>query len=104
MNEWIESPRGSFSAVSKPIFASKYYSTRVKALDEIYKIYRLLHRSDLQMSAKKPSDFFKIDIHCLKLESSRNFPPANVAISTLNLDDCFIYRNFATLLRKCKIK
>ena len=51
--------RGSFSAVSTPVFASKHsleLGSRWKALDEIYKIYMcvfgiLLHRSDLQNSA-----------------------------------------------------
>ena len=38
----------SFSSVSTPNFAKK----RWKALDEIYKIYMLLHRSDLNISAK----------------------------------------------------
>ena len=31
---------------------------RWKALDEIYKIYMLLHRSDLNISKKKSSTFF----------------------------------------------
>ena len=33
-------------------------NTRWKALDEIYKIYMLLHRSDLNISEKKSSIFF----------------------------------------------
>ena len=33
---------------------------RWKALDEIYKIYMLLHRSDLNISEKKSSFFFRI--------------------------------------------
>ena len=39
---------GSFSAVSKPNLASKYSLelARWKALDEIYKIYMLLHLGD----------------------------------------------------------
>ena len=40
----------SFSALSKPNFAS---TTRWKALDEIYKIYMLLHRSDLNSSLQQ---------------------------------------------------
>ena len=39
--------RGSFSAVSTP---NLQVNTRWKALDEIYKIYMLLHRSDLNIS------------------------------------------------------
>ena len=39
--------RGSFSAVSTPILQ---VNIRWKALDEIYKIYMLLHRSDLNIS------------------------------------------------------
>ena len=31
----------------------------MKALDEIYKIYRLLDRSDVKISAKKSSEFFQ---------------------------------------------
>ena len=31
---------------------------RLKALDEIYKIYRLSYRTDLEISAKKSSEFF----------------------------------------------
>jgi hypothetical protein len=41
--------RGSFSAVSKPIFEK---NARWKSLDEIYKINILLHRSGLKISAK----------------------------------------------------
>ena len=35
--------------------------TRVKAFDEIYKIYRLLHRSDLKILVKKSSENFQND-------------------------------------------
>ena len=46
--------QGSFSSVSTPNLASKYSlelaNIRWKALDEIYKIYMLLHRSDLNIS------------------------------------------------------
>ena len=34
-------------------------NTRWKALDEIYKIYMLLHRSDLKISKKNASEFFE---------------------------------------------
>ena len=47
--------RGSFSAVSTPNFASKYsFELRIfgNALDEIYKISTLLHRSAFKNSAK----------------------------------------------------
>ena len=40
--------RGSFSAVSKQ---NLKVNTRWKALDEIYKTYMFLHRSDLNISA-----------------------------------------------------
>ena len=45
---------GGRPAVSKPIFASKYeiVNARLKALDEIYNIYTLLHRSACNNSAK----------------------------------------------------
>ena len=33
-------------------------NTRWEALDEIYKIYMLLHRSDLKISAKNRQHFF----------------------------------------------
>ena len=36
--------------------------TRWKALDEIYKIYILLHRSDLKISAKNRQHFFAIEL------------------------------------------
>ena len=45
---------GSFSAVSKPIFAPKF---AFSAFFETYKIDTLLHRSDFKISAKKPSQF-----------------------------------------------
>ena len=35
-----------------------FLGARWKALDEIYKIYMLLHRSDLNILAKKTSNFF----------------------------------------------
>ena len=47
--------RGSFSAVSTPILRE---NTGWKALDEIYKIYKLLNRSDLKISAKNRQYFF----------------------------------------------
>ena len=46
--------KDSFSAVSKPTFAryqNKILTTRKKALDESYKNYILLHRSDFNISA-----------------------------------------------------
>ena len=36
-------------------------NTRWKALDEIYKIYMLLHRSDLNISANFRHEFLRID-------------------------------------------
>ena len=48
--EWLltdfwQTLRGPSSAVSMPIFASRY---SLETLDEIYKMYELLHRSDLK--------------------------------------------------------
>ena len=59
----------------------------MKALDEIYKIYRLLHRSNLQISTKKSSDFFKMNVHFSNCRVFQNASPTNVAIFTLNLDE-----------------
>ena len=86
--------RGSFSAVSKPTLAMNYmcesrflqWTTRVKALDDMYKIYRLLHRSDLKVPEKKSAKFFKMDVNFSKFPVFQSF--------------C---RNFATPLRKCNI-
>ena len=36
-------------------------NTRVKALDEIYKIHRLLHRSDLKISENSRPKLFKMN-------------------------------------------
>ena len=36
-------------------------NTRLKALEEIYKIYILLHRSDLKISAYNRQHFFAIE-------------------------------------------
>ena len=52
MNKSPQTLRGSWSADSKRIFASKYSLERWKALDEIYKIYKLLHRSAFKNSAR----------------------------------------------------
>ena len=43
---------GSFSAVSKRIFARKYAFDRLSAFFKIYKMRTLLHRCDLKTSAK----------------------------------------------------
>ena len=50
-----QTSQGPFSSVSTPKFAT---NIRWKALDEIYKIYMLLHRSDLNISRKFSSNFF----------------------------------------------
>ena len=50
---------GSFSSVSMPNFAR---STHWKARDEIYKIYMLLHRSDLNISAKFHQTFSNFSV------------------------------------------
>ena len=43
LNFWLIAKRRPFSAVSKPIVGSKEQILRQKALDEIYKIHKLLH-------------------------------------------------------------
>ena len=52
----------------------------MKALDEIYNICRLLHRSDLKISAKKVVRFFS------KFRVFQNFP-SKFAIFTFNVDE-----------------
>ena len=101
-------------------------NTRVKALDEIYKIYRRLHRSDLQISAKQSSEFFQ-DLQDLQIVAPlrrQNFSKKsrpkfsnvififqNFAFSRMFLQQCLSFlistwikfgRNFAPLLRKYK--
>ena len=49
---------GSLSAVSKPNLKFLQENIRWKALDEIYKIYMLLHRADLNISEKCRQTFF----------------------------------------------
>ena len=52
MNEWIESPPNFERLVLGCIetnFFKQIVNTRWKGLDEIYKIYMLLHRSDLNI-------------------------------------------------------
>ena len=51
--------RGSFSAVSKPIF--KQVNTHFSAFFEIYKISIPLHRSDLRNSVKNQQHFCEIE-------------------------------------------
>ena len=56
--KWIfpQTSRGSFSAVSTPILQ---VNTRWKALDEIYKLRILLHRSDFKIPVKNRQHFFR---------------------------------------------
>ena len=59
MNEKMKSPANFDRLVLgciEPDVCKQMSNTRVKALDEIYKIYRLLHRSDLKISEKKSSE------------------------------------------------
>ena len=71
----------------------------MKALEEIYKIYRLFHRSDLKISAKS-SEFFKMDIEVSQFRVFHSFSPTNVAIFTLNFDA--MLSEFRDTVRKCK--
>ena len=83
---------GSLSAVSKPNFVSDVWSeknegekrkgrilqenTRWKALDEIYKIYMLLHRSDLNISEKIRQTFSHVSANwkfCKTYSFSKHF-------------------------------
>lgn len=73
----LQSVRGSFSAVSTLISASKSWN----AIDEIYKIYIFLHRSDHKNSAKCVQmlhlyDFFK-----------KSFLSVSVAFFVFNFDE-----------------
>ena len=95
--------QGSFSAVSKPNFASKYSLelARWKALDEIYKMYILLHRSDLKISVE---EVVIILVNYLKNENSihsnfRNFD-ITTAMLLLNFDE--IFSEFHICVRKCQ--
>ena len=45
---------------------------RWKALDEIYKIYMLLHRSDLNISENVKSNFFKINFSQIDQIDAKN--------------------------------
>ena len=53
---FLQTSRGSFSAVSTPMFASKY------SLESSWRdLYILLHRSDLKISAKNRQHFFRMN-------------------------------------------
>jgi len=73
--------RGSLSAALTPISASKY---SFETLDEIYKIYMSLPRSDFKISAnRRPNVFYFSDLKNLKqMHTSRN-----CAIFALNVDE-----------------
>jgi len=63
-----------------------------KALDEIYKIYRLLHRSDPKISAKSCPKKFKMNL----MQSY-----ADVYLDLQKL--CHILRTNSRIFRKCLI-
>ena len=52
---------GSDKLCRGPLRGQTLRELSLKALDEIYKIYRLLHRSDLNISAKKSSEMFQTE-------------------------------------------
>ena len=83
--------RGSLSAVSTPILQ---VTTRWKALDEIYKIYMLLHRSDLNISVKNRRKFAE---HFWKLRIAKIcFSGPNIVFFRIGFR---FFRNFAKYLR-----
>ena len=53
---FLQALRGSFSSVSTPNLQKK--KARLKAIDEIYQIHMLLHRSDLNIPAEIRSTIF----------------------------------------------
>ena len=61
-NSW-QTLEGSISAVSKPILQ---VNIRWKALDDIYKIYMLLRRSDLNISKKIHQTFSQFSANFAK--------------------------------------
>ena len=81
---------GSFSFVSTPNFATEY---SLEALDAIYKIYILLHRSDLNIPATLRSTSFAISKSDFSKQNAAHF-----AIFKLSLDE--ICRTFALVFRK----
>ena len=74
MNKWFESPQNFGRLVLACIetdFCKWILNTRAKALDDICKIDRLLHHSDLKISAKISSDFFKMNTLVLSIHFSK---------------------------------
>ena len=75
-------------------------NTRVKARDEIYKIYRLSYRTDLKISAKKSSEYFQNEYAFFKISRFPVLFPRKFCNFYVPILMTFC-RNFATLLRKC---
>ena len=71
---------------------------RWKALDEIYKIYMLLHRSDLNISKKKFVQFFRI--FWQKFAKIRYFEFFSGVFAQILMK---FYRNFADNLENVEI-
>ena len=73
-----------------------HVNTRVKAFDEIYKVYRLLHRSDFNISMKKSFEFLKMKILFSTFRIFQNCPQHSWPCLSLILMN--FYRNLAELL------
>ena len=88
---------GSFSAVSKLIFASKYAFFSIKFF-EIYMIHTPLHRSKFKNLANfhqffpNFSDFFFLQKYCIFRSKSSFFAPISMDFS----------RNFTNFFRNCR--
>ena len=109
MNKWFESPQNFGRLVLACIetdFCKWILNTRAKALDDICKIDRLLHHSDLKISAKISSDFSK----WIFIFQNDSFSKTFVVMFTCNVDEILMqfwwnlseFRDTCTLLRKWK--
>ena len=80
--------------------------TRVKAFDEIYKIYRLLHRTNLNISANTSSEIFQNEYLYSFFTISRFLElfHSKLCYFYIRLIHLIFCRNYsATLLSNCKI-
>ena len=83
--------RTVLGCISKPIFAS---TTRVKALDEIYKICRLLHRSDLNISAKKVARIATVSCPNFHFSVSPHVPFLNLLFEQIANSNAYLLAKF----------
>jgi len=71
---------------------------RWKALDEIYKIYMLLHRSDLNISENFRQTFSHFSAKFGKIHYFNIFELFSVIFAQILIN---FYRNFADIFRRC---